>query len=115
VNDLFISLYLDEDVDIIIADFVRSHGFNATTTSFEGNKGRSDIAQLSFASERRLTLLTHNRHDFELLAKKYFELQRDHYGIIVAVQRPPFEIARRLLSILNNFSADEFKNQIRYI
>jgi hypothetical protein len=38
-----------------------------------------------------------------------------HYGIIFAVRRPPQEIARRLLVILNQVTADEMENQVRYI
>jgi hypothetical protein len=29
--DVFIYLYLDEDVDVIVANFLRSRGFQATT------------------------------------------------------------------------------------
>jgi hypothetical protein len=32
VNELFIALYLDEDMDVLIADFLRARGFRATTT-----------------------------------------------------------------------------------
>jgi hypothetical protein len=60
-------------------------------------------------------LLTHNRTDFEALAQQYFAAGQVHYGIIVAVRRPPQAITRRLLTILNQVTADEMENQLRYI
>jgi hypothetical protein len=38
-----------------------------------------------------------------------------HYGVIFAVRRSPQEIAQRLLVILNQVTADEMQNQVRYI
>jgi hypothetical protein len=32
MSRLFIELYLDEDVDVLIADLVRARGFRVTTT-----------------------------------------------------------------------------------
>ena len=51
--------------------------------------------------------MTHNRADFEALARKYFAEEKPHDGIIVAVRRSPQDIARRLLVILNHVTADE--------
>jgi hypothetical protein len=65
---LFISVYLDEDVDVVIAELLRSRGFTATTTVAAGRQGASDEEQLIFAAEQGHTLLTHNRADFDALA-----------------------------------------------
>ena len=55
------------------------------------------------------------RVHFESLAKEYFASGKTHYGIIIAQRWPPAEFANRLLVILNNVTADEMTNQIRYI
>ena len=115
MSSLFIELYLDEDVSILIADLMRARGFVASTTQESGQSGSSDIEQLEYAIGQRKTLLTHNRADFEYLVQQYFSTGRTHYGIIIAVRRPPYEIARRLLTILNRVTADEMQNQLRYI
>lgn len=86
-----------------------------TTTQEAGQGGRSDAEQLSYAVSRRTTLATHNRADFELLARQYFNSGLKHYGIVIAVQRPAREIARRLLVILDQVTADEIEDQIRYV
>jgi hypothetical protein len=38
-----------------------------------------------------------------------------HHGIILAVRRRPYEIARRLILILNQVTADEMRDQLRYV
>jgi hypothetical protein len=60
-------------------------------------------------------LLSHNRSDFEALAQEYRAQEKQQHGLLLAVRRSPYELARRLLIILNNVTADEMHNQIRYI
>lgn len=58
---------------------------------------------------------THNRVDFENLAQAYFEQNKNHHGIIIAARHLPNEIAQKLLTVLNETTADEMINQIRYV
>jgi hypothetical protein len=55
------------------------------------------------------------RTDVERLAVEYFSSGRQHPGIVVAVRRSPQEIVRRLLLLLNQTTADEMRNQLRYL
>jgi predicted nuclease of predicted toxin-antitoxin system len=115
VSRLFIDLYLDEDVDVLVADMVQARGFAASTTQEAGQIGNNDAEQLAYAVSQHKTLLTHNRTHFETLAQRYLEAGQRHYGMIIAVRRSPYEIVRRLLIILNHVTADEMENQLRYI
>jgi len=115
LSKLFVELYLDEDVDVLVADLIRARGFSAITTREVGNLRKDDDEQLAYAVENQLTYVTHNRADFETRALEYFASGKTHHGIIIAVRRPPQDIARRLFVILNNVTADEMINQIRYI
>ena len=115
MSQLFIELYLDEDVHVLIAELVRRYGFEVTTARDEGLLGHKDEEQLAYAISQGKTMLTHNRVDFEALAVDYFEAEKTHCGIIIAVRRSPYEIARRILRILNNVTAEEMMNQMRYI
>jgi predicted nuclease of predicted toxin-antitoxin system len=115
VNRLFIELYLDEDVSVLVADLLRARGFVAATTREAGKLGSSDLEQLKYAIIVDKTFLTHNRADFETLAQQYFSAGRPHHGIVIAVRRSPNEIVRRLLPILNSVTRDEIENQLRYI
>jgi predicted nuclease of predicted toxin-antitoxin system len=115
VNRLFIELYLDEDVDVLVAHLLRARGFVATTTRDAGNLQAADAAQLACAVSRQEALLTHNRADFEALARTYLAAGQSHCGIIIATRHPPYEIVRRLLLILNQVTADEMQDQLRYV
>ena len=115
MNQLFIHPYLDEHVSVLVATLLRARAFEATTTLEASMIGRSDAQQLAYATERDMAIVTHNRVHFETLAKQYLDEAKAHTGIIIAVRRTPFEIARRLLVVMNNVAADEMANQVRYI
>jgi predicted nuclease of predicted toxin-antitoxin system len=115
MSQLFIAIYLDEDVDVLVARLIQARGFSATTVRDKGLREQDDAFQLAIATQQQRVLVTHNRVDFENLAKLYFETGQNHAGMILAVRRPPHEIARRLLILLNHLTADEMVNQIRYI
>jgi len=115
VSQLFIKVYLDEDVNVLIAELVRLQKFKSLTVSEAGRKGKTDAEQLKYAAQNGYAILTHNRMDFEELARDYFVNDETHRGIIIAVRRPIHEIVERLLKVLNDFTADEMTNQIIYI
>ena len=115
MNDLFIALYLDEDVDVLLAELVRSRGYDALTTREAGQLRQSDPDRLAFAVRLGRAIVTHNRDDYAELARAYDERDEQHFGIFLAVRRSPYEIARRLVVILDQVTADEMQNQVRYI
>lgn len=112
---LFIELYLDEDVSVLIAELIRARGFSAVATVEAGNLGKNDHEQLEFATREERVFLTHNRIDFERLAVECFERGTEHSGIIIAARRPPALVVSKLLAILGSTTGEEMKNQIRYI
>lgn len=115
MTGIFIRLYLDEDVNVLVADLLKARGFDVITARDAETLHSSDADQLAYAISQRRTLLTHNRVDFETLAQAYFSSDQMHYGIIFAVRRPAPQIVQRLLVILNEVTADEMENQVRYI
>jgi len=115
VSQLFIDLYLDEDVSVLVAELIRARGFRVTTTQEAQNLGRSDREQLEYAIAHGQTFLTHNRADFEALAQSFFSSASFHHGIIIAVRRPPREIVTRILAVLNSRTKDEIRDQLVYI
>lgn len=74
-----------------------------------------DADQLAYAVSHQMAMLTHNRADYEALAERYFHGGQSHFGIIIALHRSPYDIARRVLAILNSVTADEMENRLRYI
>jgi hypothetical protein len=100
---------------VLIAELIRARGFDVVTTRDAGQLKKSDEEQLTYAVDHQKTFVSHNRADFEEIAQEYFSSGKAHYGIILAVRHSPQEIVRRLLIILNQVTADEMQNQIRYI
>jgi hypothetical protein len=107
---LFIDLYLDEDVSVLLSELLKSRGFGSTTTRDAAMLGRSDNEQLENAATRESTLFTHNRVHFEELHAEYLQMGKEHYGIIIARRDDEHSVLQRLLRILNHVSADEMKN-----
>lgn len=115
-SSLFIRLYLDEDVSVFVAQLLHPHGFDVLTTREAQNLGYADAAQLHFAATRQRTILTHNRCDFERLHEAALREQRPHAGILIANRRASdFDLARRLMTVLNTFTAEEIANQLLYL
>ena len=115
MSELFARVYLDEDVSVLLAALLRSRGFEAVTTQEAGNVGASDERQLEYATSGGLTILSHNRTDFERLAQRYFEEGRQHPGVIIAVRRRLHDMLRRVLTLLNQTTADEMANNVWYV
>jgi hypothetical protein len=112
---LFVELYLDEDVDILVAELVGARGYSVVTTRDAGQLGNTDAEQLAHAVREQRAILTHNRLHFEALGREYLASGRSHSGILLANRHPPYELARRLFLLLNQVTADELKDQIRYL
>jgi hypothetical protein len=109
------TLYLDEDVSVVVAEILRNQDVKVLTVHEAGRKGKSDPEQLEFAVTYGYTFVTHNRQDYEDLAREYFEEELKHSGIVVARRRPAIEIARRLKPIVDKYTGAELENQIIYI
>jgi hypothetical protein len=97
-------VYLDEDVDVLLAPLLAAHGIDCLTTVAAANLGRSDEEQLAFAWKEARVLITHNRTDFENLAVAWWGQQRDHAGIVLALRRADtYDLARHILPVLRRY------------
>jgi len=74
VRNLWICLYLDEDVNVLVADLLQARGFDVITARDAGQLHKTDKEQLAYAVSQSRTLVTHNRTDFEELVQSYFNL-----------------------------------------
>lgn len=67
MSSIFICLYLDEDVNVLVADLLQARGFDVITARDAGQLHATDAEQLAFVVNQARTLVTHNRTDFEEL------------------------------------------------
>jgi Domain of unknown function (DUF5615) len=114
-TSLLIRLYLDEDVHERIAAALRLRRFDAVSTHEVQHWGLTDEAQLAQAAAEGRTLFTFNTSDYVQLHLGWLQRGRPHAGIIVSDQLPIGETIRRLLNLLNRVTADEMKNEIRWL
>lgn len=112
---LFIAIYADEDVHKLFAKEIRRHGFDAISADEEERREASDEKQLEYAVSLRRTLLSHNQKHFEPLHGKWLQEGREHAGIILSTQIPLGELLRRTLRMLDEVTADEMHNSLRYL
>ena len=59
-----ISLYLDEHIQLALAEALRARGVDVLTTQEAGNVGLSDLGQLTFAIESKRSLFSYNKPHF---------------------------------------------------
>jgi hypothetical protein len=112
---LFIHLYLDEDVHESIAPALRQRGYDAVAVREVNRRGLSDTDQLAFAVSRRLTVFSFNASDYVALHVNYVVAQREHAGIVISRQLTIGETLRRLLVLLDRVTAEEMRNQLRWL
>jgi predicted nuclease of predicted toxin-antitoxin system len=112
---LFATLYLDEDVHVLVAVLLRKEGFDVTTALQEGMLGKSDQEQLAYAVATGRCLLTHNRADFMHLYEQYLVADEAHFGILIAIRRTAHELAERVAARLNLLTADEMEGQLLFV
>lgn len=113
---LYVRLYFDEDVSASIVDNLRQRGFDVASARDVGRLQLDDASQLAFAAADGRAIVTHNRLDFERLHQSYLSEGREHHGIIIAKRRPSdIAVVLKLLALLNEVTADDMLNQLRYI
>ena len=115
---LFVALYTDEDVTADLAPALRLRGYRAQSTAEAGNAEMSDEAQLTYAAEQGMAILTYNARHFIVLAHTWSLVGREHAGMIISEQcsqRQFGELLRRILRLLNNLTADEMHNRVVFL
>jgi len=110
-----IRLYLDEDVHKRVAYALKLRHFDVLSVHELGRWGLSDEEQLTFATQEGRALFTYNTSDYLQIHQDWMRRRREHSGIIVSNQLSIGEIIRRMLNLLNRVTADEIRNQIRWL
>ena len=115
---LFARLYFDRHIMARLAVDLRSRGYDVLTTEEAGLDTATDEEQLAFATSERRAILTFNIRDFAPLHIRWLAAGQPHSGIIVSRQlgsRQYGAILRRVLGLLNHFTADELTNNIVHL
>ena len=109
-------LHLNENLSPRLASELRKYGFDVVATQeIEDMLSASDDVQLTHAVSEERAILTFNVGDFAELHEKYLTSGKEHWGIILSKREPIGELLRCILRLLNSVSADELKNQVRWL
>lgn len=108
-------LYLDEDVDPLLARILAQRGFDVLTTQDAGQRSATDAEQLAFAARTGRALLTHNVAHFAALARQCDQAGWEHHGIILSEQLPLRELLARTLRLLHRYGGEALRNQIVWL
>jgi predicted nuclease of predicted toxin-antitoxin system len=108
-------LHLNENLSPRLAEQLRQHGFDVTATAEKDMIETDDDTQLAFAASERRAIVTLNHKDFAVLHAEYIGAGRDHWGIVLSTEEPMNVMRHRLLKLLNTLTADNLKNQVRWL
>ena len=108
-------LHLNEHLSPRLAVLLRKQGYDVTSSQESGLLTESDSEQLAFAVSEQRAILTFNVKHFMPLHKQYMSANKEHSGIIFSTREPIGVLIHRLLRLLNSVSAEELKNQIRWL
>ena len=108
-------LYLDEHMGPEVAEQLRRHGFDVLSTQEAGMNGASDQRQMAYAVSQQRALLTFDVADYMQLYEEYLAAKREHCGLIFSKRVPPDLVRHRLMRLLSVVSADDLKNQFRWL
>ncbi len=114
-TDLFIRLYIDEDVHESLLPALRQRGYDVLNVREAERRGQTDAQQLAYAVEQDRMLFSFNATDFIALHLEYLQTGKSHARIIVSGQLPIGETLRRLQNFLNIFTYDEVHNQLFWL
>jgi hypothetical protein len=114
-------IYLDADVDAVVAVHLRNAGNLVLITAELGRRRAYDDEQLAFAAQRRLILVTHNADDFLLLQRAWrhwadlwsVEPRPVHAGILTVPQVSGDRIVP-MAQAINEFIRSGISLQNRY-
>ena len=108
-------LHLNEHLSPRLAEQLRQYGFDVTSTLELNMVEADDDEQLAYAASSERAIVTFNHKDFAVRHEQYRAEGKDHWGIVLSTEETMDVIRRRLLRLLNALSADELKNQIRWL
>lgn len=108
-------LHLNEHLSPRLAEQLRRHGFDVTSSQTSEMLSRTDREQLEHTSAEQRAILTFNIEDFAALHDEFMAEGKEHWGIIFSTRESIGVLLHRLLRLLNSVSADELRNQIRWL
>ena len=110
-----IAFYLDEHVQLALAEALRARGVDVLTTQEAGNMGLTDMRQLAFATENKRSLFSYNKGHFARIHYQWMNIHRPHGGIIISDQLMIGPVLRRLMKLHFSLNSEDMQNRLEYL
>ncbi len=110
-----IKLYLDENIPESVAIALKLRGYYVVTTNEVGNKGLSDVEQLTYTTVEGRVILTFDIVDYCKLHSEWLNKGLKHGGIILTKQRLAKEMTPLLTNLLFNMKLESIQNNIVWL
>ena len=108
-------IYLNENLSWKISKALREYGYDVVSFHEVGMNAEEDDVQFDFSVSEKRAVLTNNFGDFVRLCDEYAASGREHYGVIFTTKCATGAIVGRLKKLLKNVTAEQMKNQIRWL
>ena len=110
-----LSLYLDEHVQLALAEALRARGVDILTTQEAKNIGLDDVGQLAFATENRRSLFSYDKRHFAGIHYEWMGKKKEHAGIILSDQLSVGLLLRRLMKLHISLNTEDMINRLEYL
>ena len=110
-----VAFYLDEHVQLALAEAMRARGVDVLTTQEAGNTGISDIRQLEYATENKRCLFSYNKGHFARIHYQWMSIRRPHCGIVLSDQMAISPVLRRLMKLHFSLTSQDMQNRLEYL
>jgi predicted nuclease of predicted toxin-antitoxin system len=108
-------LLLDEHIWAYLATLLREQGFDVVHVNEVNLDATPDEKILRFATGEHRAVVTFNVRDYIPLAVQYYEDGKEHYGVVVSKEISHGELKRRVTTLLENVTAEELMNAVRFL
>ena len=110
-----IRLYLDEDVQLLLAKVLRERAYDAVSAHECGNRGKPDVEQFAFAIQQGRSVITFNARDFVPIAADAMAANQTFPGLIVSEQLPFRELLKRTCRLLDSKTPEQIATSIVWL
>src|SRR5436190_2105496 len=110
-----IRLYLDEDVQLLLAKVLRERAYDALSAHECGNRGKPDLEHFAFAAQQGRSLITFNARDFVPIASDAMARNQAFPGLIVSEQLSFRELLRRTCRLLDSRTPEQIATTIIWL
>ena len=115
---LGIRLFLDEMINVAVAEELRRRGYDVVACREVGraNQGIPDPAQLAWATDQGRAVLTYNHVDYQRLALQWHATGRVHAGILLSAEhKQPGTLLRAVRAHLDSVAPDTQYNLVLWL